>query len=160
LPLSKPEEQIDFAAASSHWTPWPTLPPDTQRRHRPLTRKGKYPRRRTVVLAVLLVLASWFAYSGYDRYRWRPERIQQELLGRVITRDARLVRFSPNVTGYGDGSFFWEYDLDGPGEHSAGRLCREQIGRSCLLAVHRPDQDTELSISLTGNRLRVEEWWY
>lgn len=117
-------------------------------------------RLRFVTIGVTLIAifagACW-AYNSYNlRYR-RPHSIQIELLGRDVSSSGSAISFNYEMTGFGDARFTWEYNLDPDTRRTLS--CRRIYQGRCLLAESR-STDREVTISVEGLKLRIDEWWY
>lgn len=113
----------------------------------------------TVLAALVLVLIGFTAYSAYDFYRYRPERIQRELLGRTVARGSALALYQPDISGFGYGTTVWEYRLNQETRDQLSHNCISIDRGNCILGA-REDGSRYITIFLKDGNLRVEEWWH
>jgi hypothetical protein len=110
-----------------------------------------------VALVILCATAAVPLFVYYDIRYNRPIDIQRELLGRVVALRSQQVDFDWHMTGYGDALFKWSYRVAHPEE--LRRSCRTIDRGNCILGGHSGNDGSQ-SIYVTGDTLKIEEWWY
>jgi hypothetical protein len=105
------------------------------------------------------MIACWAGSSVYDALVRQPSQIQRRLLGGEIASLSRLEKFEPDVSGYGDATFRWQYRLEPRQLRDFRSRCKPN-GR-CILDRDETEADSEaISAALYQDRLWLEKYWY
>jgi hypothetical protein len=118
-------------------------------------------RKGVTLVLTLFALAGMGAFTWgwyYDRYVW-PDRIQRELLGRVIVERNALAEFEGGAA-FGQGMFRWTYKAPLPA-NLLPEYCGSQPVRSCRFEKHgSPESQVETYLIFDKGKLVLEEWWF
>jgi hypothetical protein len=105
----------------------------------------------------LIAAATWL----WDRYtfavRW-PSQVQQEVLGSIVVSSDVLVSKERSFA-FGEGFARWRYKVDAKST-ALRRFCQEAPPSHCAFKRTRNvAEGVDLSVTLSGETLTVEEWW-
>lgn len=98
----------------------------------------------------------------YDRYsfsvRW-PAQIQREVLGTEIAFGDGLISKERHFSQFGEGMARWRYKIEASNA-AAQRLCgRIPVSKCSFVRTRRVEEGVEVSASLSGGILMLEEVW-
>jgi hypothetical protein len=113
--------------------------------------------------ALLLVFIGCIAAATWlwDRYtfavRW-PSRIQQEVLGSTIASSDALISQERRLA-FGEGFARWRYKVDAKSV-TFRTLCQNAPVSQCSFnRTRKIAEGVDLSVTLSGGILTLEEWW-
>ena len=118
-------------------------------------------KRSTVMIltagAVGVAAVGWLGDRYHFAVRW-PAKVQREVVGTTLAnRDTILSR--ERHFAYGEGFARWRYKVE-PGTPAFARFCGKTATVSCsFVRARKIEEGVELSVSLSGGILTVEEWW-
>ncbi len=111
--------------------------------------------------AIIVGISCWLLLSSYDSLVREPGLMQRRLLGREIAGLSRLVRFEPDVSGYGGGTFRWQYRLEPRQLRDLRARCKPDGSGRCILGREVTKANSEaISAALYQDRLWLEKYWY
>ena len=113
------------------------------------------------VAGLIVAFVCWAIFFLYDSLVREPGQMQRRLTGREIAGLSSLVSFEPDVSGYGEGTFRWQYRLE-PGQlRDLRSRCRPDGSGRCILGRQQTEADAEaISAALYKDRLWLEKYWY
>lgn len=114
--------------------------------------------KRAFVIGALLTIALAASFGWYyERYLW-PQRIQKELLGRVVVDKSELVH-REGFSHYGEGGFKWRYSVRRP-TAALTALCGGRSIPTCRISkVREISEGVTVSFELQGGVVTIEEIW-
>lgn len=106
-----------------------------------------------------LAAATWIYDRHYFAVRW-PRSVQHEVLGTTVAAADSLISKERHFSQFGEGFARWRYKAD-PSASALRRLCGEVALATCSFTRSRRFEDgVDLSVSLSGGVVTIEEWWH
>ena len=112
----------------------------------------------SIIVAVAFLACAIPTVIGSYRFKYaHPEELQEELLGHTIAFRGDLIRFDPNIEGFGLANFRWVYRF--PDSPALRRMCTSYDRGACIIRYVWTN-DRDVSISFANNELTVAENWF
>jgi len=106
-----------------------------------------------------LAAATWLYDRHYFVVRW-PSNVQQEVLGATVATAGSLISEERDFSSNGEGFTKWRYQAD-PSASALRRLCGEVAVATCSFSrSRRVKEGVDVSVTLSGGVLTIEEWWH
>jgi hypothetical protein len=118
-------------------------------------------RNLAALLGVLgcLAAATWIYDRHHFAVRW-PRQIQQEAFGTTVATADSLISKERHFPRYGEGFARWRYKAD-PSAPALRRLCEKAAVATCSFSRSaRVGKGVDVSVSLSGGVLTIEESWH
>jgi hypothetical protein len=118
-------------------------------------------RNVAILLGVVgcLAAATWLNDRHYFAVRW-PSKVQHEVLGTAVAPANNLISKERHFSAYGEGFARWRYRAD-PSASALKGLCGEVAVATCSFSrSHSVEEGVDVSVTLTGGVLTIEEWWH